>query len=345
MPLPKIPRVMLSTRVVILNWNGEKFLAQFLPKVVATVPAWASVVVADNGSTDSSESVVREFEGVEWLPLGENFGYAEGYNRALAQLEGEVFVLLNSDVEPTKGWLEPLVEHLESNPQVGALQPKIRSWKNPDYFEYAGAAGGRIDKYGYPFCRGRVMSHVEWDAGQYDDAEPIFWASGACLVVRADVWRKLGGLDGSFFAHMEEIDLCWRMQLMGYDIACEPSSVVYHVGGGTLPNNSPRKIYFNFRNSLAMMHKCLPEGQMWRLGVRRAMDWLSWVVYVFSGRWTFARAICRAHRDYRRQRAELDVRREELWRKVVCPEPTTIYPKWMVWQYVVGGRKCSSELK
>lgn len=335
---------MLSTRVVILNWNGEKFLAQFLPKVVATMPAWASVVVADNGSTDSSEGVVRGFEGVEWLPLGENYGYAEGYNRALAQLEGDVFVLLNSDVEPAEGWLEPLVAHLEANPQVGALQPKIRSWAAPDYFEYAGAAGGRIDKYGYPFCRGRVMSHVEKDEGQYDAAEPIFWASGACLVVRSEVWRKLGGLDGSFFAHMEEIDLCWRMQLMGYEIECEPRSVVYHVGGGTLPNNSPRKIYFNFRNSLSMLHKCLPEGQMWRLGVRKAMDWLSWGAYVLSGRWSFARALCRAHRDYRHQRAELDAKRRELWSNVVCPEPKTIYPKWMVWQYVVRGRKCSSEL-
>ena len=324
---------MLKTQVVILNWNGEQWLRKFLPSVVATLPSWASIVVADNGSEDSSESVVADFEGVEWLPLGKNYGFAEGYNRALAGLDGEVFVLLNSDVEPTKRWLEPLVEQLSNNPNVAAVQPKILSYSEPQKFEYAGAAGGYIDHYGYPFCRGRIMGTTEQDKGQYDTAEKVFWASGACMVVRAEAWRKAEGLDGDFFAHMEEIDLCWRLQLLGYNVIVEPRSVVYHVGGGTLPNNSPRKIYLNFRNSLYMLHKCLPEGERWRLCVRRLMDWLSWGVYVLSGKWSFAKAVCNAHRDYRRAKASLDAKHKQ-----INPQssPTTIYNGWIVWQRLVG---------
>ena len=327
---------MLKTQVVILNWNGEGWLRKFLPSVVATLPSWAPLVVADNGSADSSESVVAEIESVQWLPLGENYGFAEGYNRALSELDGEVFVLLNSDVEPREGWLEPLVEMLATNPNVAAVQPKILSYSEPEKFEYAGAAGGFIDRYGYPFCRGRIMGTTEQDKGQYDTAERVFWASGACMAVRAEAWRKAGGLDGDFFAHMEEIDLCWRMQLLGYDVVAEPRSVVYHVGGGTLPNNSPRKIYLNFRNSLSMLHKCLPEGERWRLGVRRLMDWLSWGVYVLSGKWAFAKAVCEAHRDYRKAKPSLDAKRTH-----INPQssPTTIYKGWIVWQRLVGKKR------
>ena len=269
---------MSRVQVVILNWNGEQFLRRFLPRVVSTCePSGAEVVVADNGSIDGSEGVVKgDFPSVRWLPLGENYGFAEGYNRALAKCDGELFVLLNSDVEPAEGWLEPLVERMDKNQRLAAIQPKILSYNNPQMFEYAGASGGFLDLYGYPFCRGRIMSTTEQDCGQWNDVRKVFWASGAAMMVRAEVWRKAGGLDGDFFAHMEEIDLCWRMQLMGYEVEVEPRAVVYHVGGGTLPNNSPRKIYLNFRNSLAMMYKCLPEGAMWRLAVRRAMDWLSW---------------------------------------------------------------------
>ncbi|MBO7300206.1 MAG: glycosyltransferase family 2 protein [Tidjanibacter sp.] len=336
---------MLKTQVVILNWNGEKWLSRFLARVVATTPSeWGSVIVADNGSTDSSEAIVRAMEGVEWLPLGENFGFAEGYNRALAQLDGEVFVLLNSDVEPADGWLEPLVRRLEERPEVGALQPKIRSYGEPDYFEYAGAAGGFVDCYGYPFCRGRIMSTVEKDEGQYDEPRKIFWASGACMVIRSEVWRKSGGLDGDFFAHMEEIDLCWRLQLMGYEVEVVPQSVVYHMGGGTLPNNSPRKIYFNYRNSLSMLHKCLPERELWRLGVRRAMDWLSWGVYVLSGKWGFAGAVVRAHRDYCAQRAVLEEKRRKVQQMATNAEIATIYPRWMVWRYYVMGKRRFGQL-
>lgn len=329
---------MAPTKVVILNWNGAEWLSRFLPRVVATTPAWASVVVADNGSTDNSEEVVGGFESVLWLPLGENYGFAEGYNRALSGMDGDIFVLLNSDVEPTEGWLEPLVERLVNELAVGAVQPKIRSHSTPEIFEYAGAAGGFIDRYGYPFCRGRIMSRVERDEGQYDTPCKVFWASGACVAIRAEVWRKMGGLDGDFFAHMEEIDLCWRMQLAGYDVEVAPASVVYHVGGGTLPNNSPRKIYLNFRNSLAMLHKCLPDSELYRLGIRRMMDWLSWGVYLVTGRWSYARAVAKAHRDYRKSRPQLDVKRRRVQSRVVRKEPATIYPRWIVWCYFVGKR-------
>lgn len=326
---------MLNTKVVILNWNGEEWLRKFLPRVVATLPEWAQLVVADNGSKDSSREVVAHFEGVEWLPLGKNYGFAEGYNRALGDMEGEVFVLLNSDVEPAEGWLTPLVEMLENNPQVAAVQPKIRSYSEPERFEYAGAAGGFIDSFGYPFCRGRIMGTTEHDRGQYDTPERLFWASGACVAVRAEAWRKAGGLDGDFFAHMEEIDLCWRLQLLGYEIVAEPRSVVYHVGGGTLPNNSPRKIYFNFRNSLYMLHKCLPEGERWRLGVRMWMDRLSWAVYILSGKWSFAREVLRAHRDYRKARPALEIKRSAL----PHIRPATIHKGWIVWKYLWGKRR------
>lgn len=330
---------MLSTAVVILNWNGAKWLAQFLPRVVATTPEWARVVVADNGSTDSSESVVAEYERVEWLQLDQNYGFAGGYNRALAQLKEEVFVLLNSDVEPAEGWLEPLIARLEEMPNVAALQPKIRSWAERERFEYAGAAGGFIDRYGYPFCRGRVMGMTEVDGGQYDAPAEIFWASGACMVVRAEAWRRAGGLDEDFFAHMEEIDLCWRLQELGYKVEVVPASVVYHVGGGSLPNNSPRKIYLNFRNSLYMLHKCLPDREMWRLGCRLMMDWLSWGVYVLTGKWRFAREVRRAHRDYRAARAELERKRDAVQATAVVEEPVTIFDGWIVWRYFVGSRR------
>ena len=331
---------MLQTQVVILNWNGQKWLSRFLPRVVQTVPAeWGSVIVADNGSTDSSEEVVRGVEGAEWLPLGENYGFAEGYNRALAQLDGEAFVLLNSDVEPADGWLEPLVERLQNNPTLGAVQPKVRSYAEPEMFEYAGAAGGFVDAYGYPFCRGRIMGTVERDCGQYDEPMKIFWATGACMAIRSEAWRKAGGLDGDFFAHMEEIDLCWRLHLTGYEVEVVPQSVVYHVGGGTLPNNSPRKIYLNFRNSLSMLHKCLPDDERWRLGVRRAMDMLSWAVYVLSGKWSFAKAVVRAHRDYRAQRPALERKRERVQSVATIQKPATIYPRWIVWRYFVGKKR------
>lgn len=338
---------MMTTKVVILNWNGEDFLRRFLPRVVASLPTeGVGVVVADNGSTDGSAEVVCEggFSGVEWLPLGENWGYAEGYNKALAQIEADLFVLLNSDVEPADGWLEPLVDFLAHNPEVAAVQPKILSYLQPDKFEYAGAAGGYIDRFGYPFCRGRIMGRVESDRGQYDDVQPLFWASGACMVIRAEAFRAAGGFDGDFFAHMEEIDLCWRLQLMGYKIGVVPASVVYHVGGGTLPNNSPRKIYLNFRNSLCMLHKCLAESELWRLRVRRVMDNLSCLVYLITGKREFARQVRRAHADYRAKRRGLDMKRAAVQESAVVREPNTIYRGWIVGRYALGAKNFSRRL-
>lgn len=331
---------MLTTKVVILNWNGADFLRRFLPFVLRGLPEWASVVVADNGSTDASQGVVSEyFAGrVEWLPLDDNYGYAGGYNRALAQLEAEVFVLLNSDVEPAEGWLEPLVGALEREPRLAAVQPKICAWSDRKRFEYAGAAGGELDIFGYPFCRGRVLTHTELDHGQYDTPKRIFWASGACMAVRSEAFWEVGGLDADFFAHMEEIDLCWRMQLAGYQVGAVPESVVYHVGGGTLPNGSPRKIYLNFRNSLAMMHKCLPTGGRWRLCARRALDWCSAMVYLLSGRRDFAREVVRAHRDYRKMRSELDAKRRAIEAYTVT-QPTTIYKGSVFWVRLFGKRE------
>ncbi|MBR2400844.1 MAG: glycosyltransferase family 2 protein [Tidjanibacter sp.] len=331
---------MAKIQVVILNWNGADYLRRFLPAVRSSVAADVEVVVADNGSTDESREVANGIEGVEWLGLDRNYGFAEGYNRALEQLDGDLWVLLNSDVEPAAGWLEPLVERMTDEPRLGALQPKILSWHSRDKFEYAGAAGGFIDAFGYPFCRGRIMGTVENDEGQYDDACKLFWASGACMVVRADLFRRLGGFDGEFFAHMEEIDLCWRMQMLGYEVGIEPRSVVWHVGGGTLPNNSPRKIYLNFRNSLLMLYKCLPDGEMWRLRVRQMLDWLSWGVYLVTGRWSFAGAVWRAHRDFRRRRPRYRLKRE-------CAQglggvrPSTIYRGWIIGRYVLGCKKFS----
>lgn len=336
----------MTTKVVILNWNGERFLSEFLPSVVATLPAGVGVVVADNGSTDGSAGVVEQFNAtaanlstVEWLPLGENFGFAEGYNRALRRVEADNYVLLNSDVQPLEGWLQPLLDYLEQHPEVAAVQPKILSHDRPDHFEYAGAAGGFVDRYGYPFCRGRIMQTVERDAGQYDDTREVFWTSGACMLIRAEAYHKAGGLDGDFFAHMEEIDLCWRLQLMGWKVAVVPSGRVLHVGGGTLPNNSPRKIYLNFRNSLCMLHKCLPESGLWRLRVRRWMDWASWLVYRLSGRREFAEQVARAHKDYRTMRPVLDTKREALWREAVVKEPRTIWHGWIVARYALGRKK------
>ena len=252
----------MKVKIVILNWNGRAHLERFLPSVVAH-SGEASVVVADNGSNDDSVLFLREhYPQVELLQLDQNYGFAEGYNRALSRIEADCYVLLNSDVEVEEGWLNPLVARLAADEKVAALAPKIISYERKSDFEYAGAAGGFIDCFGYPFCRGRILDTIEKDQGQYDTAREVFWASGACMVVRADLFHKLGGFDGDFFAHMEEIDLCWRMQLAGYRVMVEPRSRVFHLGGGTLPNNSARKLYLNYRNNLSMLFKNLSRRSL-----------------------------------------------------------------------------------
>lgn len=292
---------MQKIAVVILNWNGEALLREFLPRVLeATDLELSEVIVADNGSTDGSAEYVR-WMGLRLLQFDTNYGFAEGYNRALAQIDMPYTVLLNSDVAPRKGWDRTLYDFMETHPNCGACQPKILAWHNPSKFEYAGACGGFIDRHGYPYCRGRIFDSVENDNGQYQEPLQVDWASGAALMVCTELYKEVGGLDASFFAHMEEIDLCWRIRLKGYELWAVPEAEVEHLGGGSLPMGNPRKTYLNFRNNLLLLHKNLPEtDRNHTLLVRRLLDALAWVKSVASFNWRDAGAILRAHRDYRR---------------------------------------------
>ena len=299
----------MDTAVVILNWNGLPMLQAYLPTLVArTQDPGAFIVVADNGSTDGSVAWLQEnWPSIRTLCFDQNYGFTGGYNRALREIDADYYVLLNSDVEVTEGWLAPLVSFMEEHPEAGICQPKVLSAADRGRFEYAGAAGGFIDRFGYPFCRGRILSNLEEDKGQYDTPEECFWATGACMMVRSALYHHLGGLDDSFFAHMEEIDFCWRAKLLGYQVWCVPASAVYHVGGGTLPNNSPRKLYFNYRNNLLMLYKNLPDRIRWsRIFVRMCLDGASALIYLLTGRWSYFKAVWKAHRDYRRMRREED---------------------------------------
>lgn len=289
----------MKTAVVILNWNGRNFLEKFLPSLIAHTQN-ADIVVADNSSTDSSVSLLEQnFPSITVIKLSENFGFAGGYNRALKELDHDYFVLLNSDVEVSENWLEPLIDRLDWSDNVAAVQPKILSYDRREFFEYAGASGGFLDSLGYPFCRGRLINECEADEGQYDDEREIFWASGAAFAVRADAFRKAGGFDDLFFAHMEEIDLCWRLRRMGFSIRVVPDSIVYHVGAGTLPVWSPRKTFLNFRNNIAMLYKNLST---WRFAAvyiaRLGTDTLRLVSYLVAGKVKFASAIARGHIDF-----------------------------------------------
>ena len=296
------------TKVVILNWNGADVLPRFLPSVVRNTPPEVEIVVADNGSTDgSAELVRRDFPSVRLVTLDSNYGFAEGYNRALEELriaDTDYYILLNSDIETPEGWCEPLVETFKARPDVAAVAPKVLSYAERDTFEYAGASGGFIDLLGYPFCRGRILETVERDTGQYDDAREVFWATGACFACRADVFRTLGGFDASFFAHQEEIDLCWRMWSAGWRVAVEPRSVVWHLGAGTLPP-SPQKLYLNYRNNLAMLYKNLPPGEMQLVvAARLALNTLASLVYFARGEGKNFKTVWRAHRDFFTMRRE-----------------------------------------
>ncbi len=300
---------MKQVAVIILNWNGAALLRRYLPTVIAgTDAAVADIIVADNGSTDNSLQVLREeFPEVKVLAFEKNYGFAEGYNLAIGQTMYPYTVLLNSDVRTPQGWLNPLLDYMEAHPEVGAVMPKLLHDREDgrEMFEYAGAAGGYIDCHGYPYCRGRIFEYVEDDHGQYDDGpKSVFWATGACLMVRSRLYQDVGGLDKEFFAHMEEIDLCWRIRLAGSDLMMLPSSHVYHLGGGSLPKGNPRKTYLNFRNNLLLLHKNLPhdEGKK-MLIVRRLMDALAFGMAVAKFHFGDAWAIIRAHRDFRRMRS------------------------------------------
>ncbi len=297
---------MKELAVIILNWNGRRLLEQFLPVASRySITEDADLIVADNGSTDDSvEWVKAHHPEVKVLSFSENYGFAEGYNKAIKQTQYKYTILLNSDVEVTEDWTRPLLDFMRRNSDVGALQPKIRSWKERTKFEYAGAAGGYLDKLGYPYCRGRLFDSIEEDHGQYDGkVVDICWASGAALMVRTDIYLKVGGLDARFFAHMEEIDLCCRIHGAGYSVVTVPDAMVFHVGGASLAQGNPKKTYLNFRNNLLLLHKNMPikEGRK-KLFIRRLYDTLAWGMFMLKFDFKNANAVLKAHNDFRKMK-------------------------------------------
>lgn len=331
--------------VVILNYNTREFLEEFLPSVKATDYDNLEIVVADNASTDDSVSFVKEHHSdVTLIQLDTNYGFTGGYNRSLKQVEADYYVLLNSDVEVTPGWLRPMVNLAESDQRIAAVQPKLRAYKNRQQFEYAGAAGGFIDLYGFPFCRGRIFDSLEDDQGQYDDNKQVFWATGAALLIRADLYHESGGLDEDFFAHMEEIDLCWRLQNRGHQIWVCPQSVVYHVGGGTLQKSNPRKTYYNFRNGLILLLKNLPGNRLFFIiCMRLLIDHVAAYRFLFQGKTGDFKAIAAAHRHF--------LFRWRYWkkkRKVFNGNKayfsSQVYRKTIVWQHFIKKKTTYNEL-
>lgn len=338
---------MKKLSIVILNWNGAAMLREFLPSVIAhSKGEGIEVCVADNASTDNSLEVMRqEFPGVRLILLDKNYGFADGYNRALAEVDAEYCLLLNSDVEVTEGWLTPMLDYMDAHPEVAACQPKIRSYHWRNEFEHAGACGGFMDKYGYPFCRGRMMDTVEEDKGQYDSVVPVLWATGAALFIRTADYREAGGLDARFFAHMEEIDLCWRLRSRGRGIVCIPQSTVYHVGGATLNKANPRKTYLNFRNNLLMLYKNLPEEELRPvMRMRGCLDMLAALQFLLKGEWGNVRAVFRARKDYRAMRPSYQSVRADNLSKTIQPTQPERLPWSLLWRYYVKGVKRFSGL-
>ena len=333
--------------IVILNWNGREMLYRYLSSVVRYSCNEASIYIADNASTDDSMAfIAQHFPHCKTLILDKNYGFAEGYNKALATIEAEYYVLLNSDVEVTHNWLLPLMELMEMYPDVAACQPKLLSIANRDAFEYAGACGGFLDRYGYPFCRGRIFNTIETDNAQYDYMQEVHWATGACLMIRsADYW-SVGGLDGRFFAHNEEIDLCWRLRLAGRKIYCEPESVVYHVGGGTLPKANPMKTYLNFRNNLTMLYKNLHRDELRHvMRVRWLLDYVAATqTLLVNFNWADCRAIWKARRDFRRWRHNFDDDRRQIQQNKKTTDKNINGHFSLLWQYYVKARKLFSQL-
>ncbi|PWK79049.1 hypothetical protein LX99_01505 [Mucilaginibacter oryzae] len=286
--------------VVILNWNGLKYLKQFLPSVLASTWPNLDIVMGDNASSDDSVAFIRQYyPGVRIIQNDKNYGFTGGYNRVLAQVEADYYILLNSDVEVMPGWIEPVIELMESDSMIAAAAPKIRSYAQKEYFEHAGAAGGFIDKHGYPFCRGRIFYELEKDHGQYDESGEVFWASGASLFIKKHIWDESGGFDESFFAHMEEIDLCWRLKNMGYKVMYCAQSIIYHVGGGTLNAENPFKTYLNFRNNLFLIRKNMPAFSAFRvICIRFMMDLMALLRFLMEGKRKDAWAVSRAHQAF-----------------------------------------------
>jgi len=327
--------------VIILNWNGREFLRKFLPSVIKH-SGNAEIIVADNASTDSSiEFLQNNFPQIRIIQNLVNGGFAKGYNDALKQVQADYYILLNSDIEVTQGWIKPVIDLMESDVMIAACQPKLRSYHQPEKFEYAGAAGGYIDKFGYPFCRGRVFMDVEDDSGQYDNVQEVFWATGACMFVRAELFHRFGGFDNDFFAHMEEIDYCWRLKNSGYKIMYCPESVVFHVGGGTLPKKSSQKTYLNFRNNLVLLYKNLPSHQLLPVFLFRfPMDAVAAFKFLFDGGFGDFGAVIRAHLYFYQKTLYLHKKRKNLLQnKVTC-----IYEGYIVVDYYLKRKRTFPEL-
>lgn len=338
-----------SAAIVILNWNGASMLRRFLSSVLSHTPSeLATVIVADNGSTDDSLAVLAtDFPTVEVIRLERNYGFAEGYNQALKRVGEDYayYLLLNSDVETPENWLQPLLEYMDAHPDVAACQPKLRAEHTRTHFEYAGAAGGYIDTLGYPFCRGRIFDIVEEDCGQYDSVADVFWATGAALLIRSKTFWEVGSLDGRFFAHQEEIDLCWRLRSRGYRIVCVPQSVVYHVGGGTLPKENPRKTFLNFRNNLLLLYKNLPERRLCRvLFMRFWLDALASFVFLLKGEGRSFLAVWQGRGAFRRMKADFVAdRAANVKAAVVDPIPEMLDGS-LLFNYYFKGKKTFSAL-
>jgi GT2 family glycosyltransferase len=333
----------MKIAVVILNWNGVKFLRQFLPALVRHTSGQAEIIVADNASTDDSNSFLKQhYPEIRIILNKENGGFARGYNEALRQVKADYYILLNSDIEVTENWISPVIELMEKNPEVAACQPKIRSFHEPEKFEYAGAAGGFIDKYGYPFCRGRIFQTLETDTGQYDDSCEIFWATGACMFVKADIFHKMGGFDEDFFAHMEEIDFCWRLHNQGYKVMYCHQSAVFHIGGGTLPKISWRKTYLNFRNNFFLLYKNLPDDRLVKVfAVRFLLDGIAATKFLFQAGFKDFWAVTRAHFSFYRSFSKLRSKREKLRQGSM----SMVYSKNIVSEYYLRGKDHFSKLQ
>ncbi len=336
-----------KTAVIILNWNGLSWLQQFIPILIKnTAPIDADLIVADNASTDSSITYLTEnHPEVQLIALEQNYGFAEGYNRALELIDHPYSILLNSDVEVTKDWILPLVKKLESSDRIVACQPKIRDFNNKEYFEYAGASGGFIDYLAYPYCRGRMFNTLEKDEGQYDDDLSIFWATGACLAIKTDLYKKAGGLDNSFFAHMEEIDLCWRLKSRGYDIYIVPQSVVYHAGGGTLSKINPQKTYLNFRNNLYILYKNHPSQNLIKILILRfILDGIAGIKFLLSGQFSHTFAIVKAHFSFYSTVHNFKLKRKENLEQRKVQSIPEIYSKSIVKAVFINNKNKYSDL-
>jgi hypothetical protein len=336
----------MKAAVVILNWNGKSFLEKFLPGVIACNPSFSEVIVADNASTDDSVEFLRKnFPFVRIVQNEVNGGFAKGYNDALKKIEAEYYILLNSDVEVTPGWIEPLIAMMDNDPSIAALQPKIRAYNQRSHFEYAGAAGGFIDKYGYPFCRGRILDTLEEDKGQYDQEREIFWATGACMFVRAKCFHEAGGFDEDFFAHMEEIDLCWRLKNTGYRIMYNPASVVYHVGGGTLNKTSSKKTYLNFRNNLLLLCKNHPPRYFFlKILWRMVLDGIASAKFLVAGQFKHFYAVFRAHLSFYAATCKTLKKRKVLRKNIREYTRTAVYLHSIIGDYYLRGNRYFSQI-